>query len=129
MTGYEAKSLGKEMDSIAIDERLKETLLRAMDETVSAHYGLHTRDELRLALLTFSSMRNDGVNDSVENIVPVLEENFGSNAASVSQAIGKRMFLHLQLEVPDTSRNNLRDCVNDAREALMGKLSRASGIP
>ena len=128
MTSYEAEASVKEMNSIAINERLKETLLRAMDETVSAQYGLHMRDVLHLSLLIVSSARNDGVNESVETLMPVLEENFGSHAGSLSQAIGKRMFLHLQLDFPDSSQFSLRNCVNDARAALMEKQN-GKGVP
>jgi len=109
------------MNSIGIDEMLKENLLLAIYETVSAKYGLRTLDSLSLDILTKSPLRSGKLNDSLEILIPVIETNFGTHNASLSNAIGKRLFSQLQLELRNESQDSLRSYVANARSALIDR--------
>jgi hypothetical protein len=124
MNKNEMRPLVTEMRIIAIDERLKETLVRAIDETVSAKYDLHVRDSLHLKLLARSTVQNDAFAYSLKTLIPVFEENFGSHARPLSRDIGKRLFSHLQLEFPEKRCWDLCDYVKNARAALLERESR-----
>ena len=110
-----------EMNSIAIDEMLKEKLLLAIYETVSAKYGLRTLDSLSLDILTKSPFRSGRLDDSLEILIPVIEENFGTHNASLSNAIGKRLYSQLQIELRNESQDSLRSYVANARSALIDR--------
>ena len=110
-----------EMNSIAIDEMLKENLLLAIYETVGAKYGLRTLDSLSLDILTRSPLRSGRLEDSLEILIPVIEENFGTHNSSLSNAIGKRLYSQLQLELRNESQDSLRSYVANARSALIDR--------
>lgn len=115
----ENKISAREVNSIEIDERIEEGLLRATDEVISARYGLKTRDTLHLDLLTRFSMRKDEPLYHLENLIPILEENLGPNIGPLSIAIGKRMFSQLQLEAFGKLPRTLTEYVDTARAALI----------
>ena len=110
-----------EMDSIAIDQLLKENLLRATYESVSAKYGLRSVDSLALDILTKSPPKSGKSNDSLEILIPLIEETFGRHNSSLSNAIGKRLYSQLRLELQYRPQNSLRSYVANARLALLGR--------
>ena len=104
-----------EMNSITVDERLRENLQRAIFETVGAKYGLRTVDSLSLDIIAKSPSRSG----NLDVLIPVVEEKFGKHNASLSNAIGKRLYLQLQLDLRDEPQNSLRNYVANARRALI----------
>jgi hypothetical protein len=107
------------MNSIAIDERLKEMLRTSIDEIVGAKYGLRVRDALRLDIITRLAPQIDGSIYCLETLIPVLEENFGSHTEPLLRAVGERLFSNLQLKLSDRTQSDLRCYVDNAREALV----------
>jgi hypothetical protein len=123
MKTYRMRPLVNEMKVIAIDERLKETLMRAIDETVGAKFGIPMRDLLHVELLGKVELQDDELSNSLQTLIPVLEQNFGSRAGQLSRAVGRRLFSHLQLEIHESPQWNLCNYVNTARTALLKQAS------
>ena len=112
----------RELNSIAVDERLKETLRDSLEEIVSAKYGLYARDALRLDMLTRFAAQIDGSIYCLETLIPALEERFGSETEALLRAVGERLFSNLQLELRERAQSSLGNYVDSAREALIEQI-------
>ena len=123
MNIHRIRPLVNEMKVIAIDERLKETLMRAIDETIGAKFGIPMRDLVHVELLAKVALQDEELSNSLQTLMPVLEENFGSHAEQLSKAVGKRFFSHLHLEIHERPQWNLCNYVNTARTALLEQAS------
>lgn len=99
-----------------LDDRVHNTLLESVDETMTALLSRTVVDALYLHLETTHSIPRNEIPYNIETLCSTLQKIFGpSGMSTISRAIARRLFIKLGLTFPDGPPRTLPDYLEEAK--------------
>jgi hypothetical protein len=90
-------------------------LLESIDETIGALFGQNVLEALYLNLKNKRSIRREEISNQLPTLSVVLQQYFGSSAATIGRSIARRLYSKLGFQFTNRDDYQLIDYVRDAK--------------